>query len=365
MVDTERTALKDIFDEKRFRLIAKEVTAVWPPFDSGRFLRVGLTNHAQLTLLQRLRNITLALGQTLPPDYLDALAILYRLAPRIDKGFVSLFLPDFVGQYGRQHFEASMDALKVFTKLGSAEFAVREFLRSDLEKTLAVMKTWSLDGDEHVRRLASEGSRPRLPWSFRLPAIMAAPELTLPILENLARDPSLYVRKSVANHLNDLSKDHPEWLLNLLARWPRDHPHPIWIAKRALRTLVKAGHPRALLQVGASDDAAVTATRFDVAPERLSLGDTLILSVDLQSQSTEPLRLVVDYRVHYVKKAGGTSAKVFKLKELTLEPHGQTSFTRRQRIQDFTTRTHYVGAHRVELLVNGKCVAQGSFEICG
>lgn len=364
MAETEPKALKDIFDEKRFRLIAREVATVWPPFDSERFLEVGLRDHAQLSLLQRLRNITLALGETLPADFPEALGILYKLAPRIDKGFVSLFLPDFVGQYGQKHFEASMSALKTFTKLGSAEFAVREFLRSDLTKTLAVMKTWSLDGDEHVRRLASEGARPRLPWSFRLSAIIETPDLTLPILENLARDPSLYVRKSVANHLNDVSKDHPEWLLDMLERWPQDHPHPIWIAKRALRTLVKAGHPRALLKVGASGEAAVTVPRFDVTPKRISLGDTLTLSVELQSHSAESLRLVVDYRVHYVKKAGNTSAKVFKLKELTLDPHGRASIMRRQRIKDFTTRTHYCGEHLVELLVNGKCVGQSSFELC-
>jgi len=360
----ERKALKEIFNQHRFRLIAREVAFVWPDFDSERFLRLGLRDLAHLTLLQRLRNVTVALGETLPQDYSQALDILYKLAPRVERGFVSLFLPDFVGQYGQKNFESSMNALKVFTKLGSAEFAVREFLRSDLSKTLAVMKTWSVDKDEHVRRLASEGSRPRLPWSFRLPAIIEDPELTLPILENLARDPSLYVRKSVANHLNDVSKDHPEWLLNTMERWPLDHPSPTWIAKRALRSLVKAGHPRALLQVGASSKVDIAVSLFDVTPDCLSLGDTLTLSVTLQSLSDEPQRLVVDYRVHYVKKAGNTSAKVFKMKELTLEPHGQASFMRRQLIKDFTTRTHYSGAHLVELIVNGKCAGQRKFELC-
>lgn len=363
MADTERKALKDIFDEKRFALIAKEVAAVWRPFDVERFLALGLHDHAQLSLLQRLRRVSTTLRETLPPDYPEALDILFKLAPRTERGFVSLFLPDFVGQYGRAHFELSMQALKTFTKLGSAEFAVREFLRVDLTSTLSVMRDWSLDEDEHVRRLASEGSRPRLPWSFKLQAIVDDPRLTYPILANLAQDPSLYVRKSVANHLNDVSKDHPEWLLDALATWPRDQAHPAWIVKRALRTLVKAGHPGALSQLGASDEVLLEVMLFEVSPISLSLGGRLTLSVELQSQSEKPQKLVVDYRVHYVKKSGGTSPKVFKLKELTLEPRGQVGFTRIQLIKNFSTRTHYGGLHQVELMVNGQCLARSSFEI--
>jgi len=363
MTDSERKPLKDIFDEKRFQLIGQEVAAVWAPFDVEQFLAVGLRDHAQLTLLQRLRRVSIALRATLPADYLEALDTLYKLASRTEKGFASLFLPDFVGQFGLGHFDASMQALKAFTKLGSAEFAVREFLRVDLRSTLKAMRDWSLDEDEHVRRLASEGSRPRLPWSFNLQAIIDDPALTLPILVNLAQDPSLYVRKSVANHLNDVSKDHPDWLLNTLATWPCNHPHSTWIAKRALRTLVKAGHQEALSHIGASEEVAVDVRRFDVSPITLSLGDKLTLSVELLSQSDKPQQLVVDYLVHYVKKSGGTSPKVFKMKELTLEPHGQHSFQRLQHIRNFSTRTHYCGQHLVELMVNGKCLARSRFEI--
>jgi 3-methyladenine DNA glycosylase AlkC len=363
MADLDRKPLKDIFDEKRFQLIGKDVAAVWAPFDVEQFLEIGLRDHAQLTLLQRLRRVSLALRETLPTDYPEALDILYKLAPRTEKGFVSLFLPDFVGQYGLGHFAASMQALKAFTKLGSAEFAVREFLKADLMATLTVMRDWSLDEDEHVRRLASEGSRPRLPWSFKLQAIIDDPELTLPILVNLAQDPSLYVRKSVANHFNDVSKDHPEWLLSTLVKWPTSHPHSTWIKKRALRTLVKAGHQGALSHIGASEEVAVAVRRFEASPITLSLGDNLTLSVELLSQSEKPQQLVVDYLVHYVKKSGGTSPKVFKMKELTLDPHEQVSFKRLQNIKDFSTRRHYCGQHLVELMVNGKCLARSRFEI--
>jgi hypothetical protein len=185
----------------------------------------------------------------------------------------------------------------------------------------------------------------------------------LPILVNLSQDPSLYVRKSVANHLNDVSKDHPEWLLEMLANWPQNHPHTTWITKRALRTLVKSGHPRAFSRVGATEEVAVAIKRFVVSPTCLSLGDRLTLSVEMQSQSAESQQLVVDYRVHYVKKSGSTSPKVFKMKGLTLEPQAEISFKRLQLIKDFSTRTHNPGQHLVELLVNGKCLARSSFEI--
>ena len=225
------------------------------------------------------------------------------------------------------------------------------------------MLDWSVDEDEHVRRLASEGSRPRLPRSFRLQAIVDDPDLTYLILINLAQDSRLNVRESVANHLNDVSKEHLEWLLDTLAKWPRDHPQPSWIAKRAQRTLIKAGHPRALSQVGASDKVSVDVLRFDVSPLSISLDDRLTLCVELQSQSDKSQQLVVDFRVYYFKKSGGTSPKVFKMKEVALEPDGYVNFTHRQIIKDFTTRTHYCGRHLVELMVNGKFLAQSNFEL--
>lgn len=363
MTDSQPKALKEWFDKPRFERIATDVSAVWAPFDAARFLALGCHGLDQLTLLQRLRRVSVALRETLPAPYPEALAILFKVADRTEKGFVSLFLPDFVGQYGLQDFDLSMQALKRFTPLGSSEFAVREFLRADLPRTLRVMQAWSVDSDEHVRRLASEGSRPRLPWSFKLQPIIDAPDLTWPLLSNLSRDPSLYVRKSVANHLNDVSKDHPEWLLKALATWPRDHPHPVWIAKRALRTLVKQGHPDALLQVGASEKTAVSVVRFEVSPAALTLGERLMLSVDLRSESDAPQQLVVDYRVHYVKKSGATSAKTFKMKELTLASRGLASVQRQQLIKDFTTRTHHGGWHAVALWVNGQCVAQSGFTL--
>jgi 3-methyladenine DNA glycosylase AlkC len=366
MASTENTALKEIFDKPRFRSVALDLAAIYPAFDARRFLKIALAGLDELSLMQRLRRMSEALHATLPENYRQAVKILRTLAPRMDHGFATLVLPDYVGQYGQHDFDWSMDALKYFTGFGSSEFAVREFLRLDTARALAIMQTWSRDDSDAVRRLASEGCRPRLPWSFRLDAILDDPTLAAPILENLRQDASPYVRKSVANHLNDVSKSHPDWVLERLASWPLDNPHSAWIARHALRSLIKAGNPRALAVIGAGATPEVKISKFALTPRRLALGERVTLSFDLASTSAASQRLVIDYKMHYVKKSGATAAKVFKLKELTLESAQRVSIERSQSIRDFTTRVHYSGRHEVEILVNGLSLARGFFELsCG
>lgn len=360
---TTAPALKDIFNTDRFRHVAKETAAVHPRFDAARFLEQALPGLDPLTLMQRLRRMTESLHATLPADYKKSVTILRKLAPRINSSFVTLVLPDYVGLYGLDDFDTSMEALKFFTAFGSSEFAIREFLRRDQERTLAVMQIWSRDKSEHVRRLASEGSRPRLPWSFRLDALMADPGLAAPILENLKADDSLYVRKSVANHLNDITKTHPDWVLERLEGWPLENPHSAWIARHALRTLIKQGDRRALAVIGAGKKAAVQLHDFSVSPKKLRLGERLDLSFRLESKARSSQRLVVDYAIHYVKKSGASSAKVFKLKELTLGAGETVLLTRSQVIRDFTTRVHHAGHHAVDIVVNGERMAEGGFHL--
>lgn len=361
MADSENPALKEMFNAARFRRIAKDVEAVYPRFDAKKFLSLALPGLDDLTLLQRLRRVTEGLRATLPQDYAKALAILRKLAPRTERGFVSLFLPDFVGLYGLENFDLSLDALKFFTSFGSSEFGIRPFLRQDLRRTLKVMETWSREEDEHVRRLASEGCRPRLPWSFRLDALIVDPSPTARILENLKADPSLYVRKSVANHLNDITKDHPAWVLNRIEGWDLENAHTAWIAKRALRSLIKAGDRRALAVIGAGQAAEVRLKRFSVSPTRLRLGERVSFSLVFVSTGQAAQKLVVDYAIHYRKKSGGSSAKVFKWKELCVEPAEAVTLTKGQMVRDFSTRKHHAGLHRVEVMVNGAVMAEGGF----
>ncbi len=355
--------LKEWFNAERYRQIAAALREVHPGFDAGRFLSLTLPDLDTFSLLQRLRRTTEALRATLPADYPTALGVLRELAPRLRHGFVSLVLPDYVGLYGRADFERSMAALKFFTPFGSSEFAVREFLRLDLHRTLAVLNDWAEDPDAHVRRLASEGCRPRLPWSFRLEALIADPAPVAPILDRLRADPSLYVRKSVANHLNDITKDHPDWVLDRLAGWDLSVPPTAWIAKRALRTLIKRGDRRALGMIGAGRQAELDGVTFRVAPNRVRLSESVEFTARLHSSSPGPQKLVVDYAVHYVKQSGATAAKVFKWKELTLAPEATLELTKRQRLVDFTTRRHHPGRHAVELLVNGEVLARNHFTL--
>lgn len=356
-------ALKEMFDAARFHDIASHLTEIHPDFNSALFLSLALQDLDSLSLMQRLRRMTECLHATLPPDFPAALTILKSLAPRIDRAFITLVLPDFVGLYGQEprHFKTALAALKFFTPFGSSEFAIREFLRRDLPRTLTVMETWSRDPDEHVRRLASEGCRPRLPWSFQLPDLIADPTPVLPILENLKSDPSLYVRKSVANHLNDITKTHPDLVLEILSGWPLENPATAWIARHALRTLIKKGHPRALSIIGATGEAQVQIQHFSTTPRQLTLGGKLTLSLQLQSTGRDTQRLVIDYAVHYVKKSGNAAPKVFKWKEITLLPGASATLQSNQTIRDFTTRRHHPGQHTVEVLINGKPLAQDHF----
>jgi len=363
MTEQSAPALKEIFNVERLQHIASEMSAVYPAFDAKGFLKHAKAGLAELSVMQRMARVSESLHAVVPLDYAQTLELLYALAPRLNSGFVSLFLPHYVASYGLDNFERSMAALKYFTTFGSAEFAIRPFLLRDFPRTLAVLQTWSLDANDHVRRLASEGSRPRLPWSFRLADVQANPELCASILDNLKADPSLYVRKSVANHLNDITKDHPNWVLTLIEGWSLDNPHTAWIARHALRGLLKQGNTRALTIMGAGAKAEVNIHQLSVTPAVIHLGERISVSFNLQSTADAPQKLVVDYAIDYVKSAGHSAAKVFKLKTFTLKAGEQHSIRREQHIRELTTRKHYPGKHAVHILVNGERLASAEFEL--
>ncbi|WP_051598443.1 DNA alkylation repair protein [Burkholderia sp. A1] len=358
--------LKDSMGERQFRSLLSTLKLIERSFDTRRFLAVALDGLDELSLMARVRRASLAIeagAQALPGGYDTVLTLLAEAAPHLGGGFLAMVAPDYVGQFGRHDFDRSMAALAFFTRFGTSEFAVREFLRDDPRRALATLRDWSRHEDQAVRRLASEGSRPRLPWSFRLREIEADPALAAPILDNLRADPSDYVRRSVANHLNDVTKLHPDWVLERAAAWGVDDAGTRWIVRHALRTLVKRGDARALALLGASGAARIEAVPFAVTPARIELGETVTLAAELVSTAPDAQRLVVDYRIGYVKKNGSTAHKVFKLRELTLAPGQRIDIVRSQRIRDFTTRTHYAGRHGVELIVNGAVVAQAHFDL--
>lgn len=360
---TKPSLLKDILGPESLTTIANAGASVSGRFDQGAFLSTASEGLDELSIMERVRHIADALSAALPNRYEHALEIVRAMAPQLTHGFQAIAVTEFVARHGLDDFDRSLNALADLTRFGSAEFAVRPFLALDTERTLAEMAHWAGSADEHVRRLASEGSRPRLPWAPRIPALKTDPTLAAPILESLKVDPSAYVRKSVANHLNDIAKDRPDWLLNRLAGWQNGEPRTAWIMRHALRTLIKEGEPRALALIGVGQFVAVTIRNFSVEPHMVRLGETIAIKAELISTSPDAQRLVVDYRVHYARAGGKTAGKVFKLKTFDLPAGKAATLVVRQTIRDFSTRCHYPGRHDVELIVNGQTMAKIAFEI--
>lgn len=355
--------LKDILGPAALVTIADAGATASPRFDRSAFLSAASAGLDALSIMERVRHIADALRPALPGDYPVALDILRAMAPRLTHGFQAIAVTEYVARYGLGDFDRSMAALADLTRFGSAEFAIRPFLAHDTGRALATMTRWAGAADEHVRRLASEGGRPRLPWAARVPALKDDPTLAAPILETLRADPSLYVRKSVANHLNDIAKDRADWLLDRLAKWPQDDPRTVWIIRHALRTLIKQGDPAALALIGVGHGAAVTVRDFAVAPAAVRLGDRIAITAKIASDSPGDQRLVVDYRVHYARAGGKSAAKVFKLKTFELAAGDTVPLGISQTIRDFSTRRHHPGRHEVELIVNGRTMAAAAFDI--
>ena len=258
---------------------------------------------------------------------------------------------------------ASLAAMPALTQRFSCEFAIRPFVERHRELTFAQLADWVADPNVHVRRLVSEGTRPRLPWGRRLTALQRDPRPLWPLLERLRDDPELYVRRSVANSLNDVAKDHPALAVEVANRWLADAPPGReWIVRHALRTLIKQGDRSALRALGYGT-AKVDAVRFEVAPRRLALGDALTLRAELRSTARSEQQLVIDYAVHHRRQNGTLSPKVFKWRRAALPVGGTLELEKRHALRPVTTRRYHAGRHRVELLVNGRSCGSRDFDL--
>lgn len=356
-------ALKEMFNKKFYEHFAQEFNKVDKNFHPEKFVKNVTKNSEHLSLNERMRNTSTVLKNYLPSDYRKSLELLFKVIPNIKRDYTSLVFPDFVGLYGHNDFNISMEALKHFTQFGSSEFAIREFLKRDFNKTIKVMNGWAEDKNHHVRRLASEGCRPRLPWSFKLDEVIKNPKITLSILEKLNADEELYVKKSVANHLNDISKDNTDWMLQILNGWDKNNANTYWIIKHASRTLIKKGNIQSLSLFDFEKNVKVNVAEFKLNKSKLKLGEVLQFDFDVISEKSKSQKLVIDFAVHYVKKSGERSAKVFKLKEIDLKPKQIVHISKKHRFQDFSTRKHYSGKHIIEILINGISVHKKQFEL--
>jgi 3-methyladenine DNA glycosylase AlkC len=331
--------------------LAAALARAVPRFDRARFERAVLgAGWPRLELKQRMRRISETLHEFVPGDYRQQLAVLSQVAPEFG-GFEAMFFPDFVAEYGLDDFEASVAALELFTQYSSSEYGVRPFIVRYGDRMLAQMSRWAAHPNEHVRRLASEGSRPRLPWAMALPPFKRDPRPLLPILEALRADPSEYVRRSVANNLNDIAKDHPDVVLAIAQRWQGTSAETDRLVRHACRTLLKRGDQRALRLFGHHDVVAVTVTALKLGAREIPIGSDLTFSFLVGAASDTSAR--IEYAIDFVKKDARASRKVFQIGVKSLAAASPLSIARKHRFRDFTTRKHYPGVHRIAVLVNG------------
>jgi 3-methyladenine DNA glycosylase AlkC len=350
--------LKDIlFPRHKVEYFGKILKEEYPVFDAEGFVNaVCDATWPNLELKEKMRHTTLSLYKFLPPDFSEAVKILKAIVPKV-KGFEAIVLPDYVEVYGLEFPEISVPALGILTVCGSSEFGIRPFLIRDLEGTMKYMNQWADSDDFRVRRFASEGCRPRLPWGMGIPALKKDPSLILPILEKLKDDPEEFVRKSVANNLNDISKDHPKLVLDICERWQGNSPRTDWIIKQACRTLLKQGNQRAMLLFGFANPEQMKIENLQFSSVSIKTGDEITFSFDLNLETKKKQKVRLEYIVHFVKSSGKPSPKVFQMKEVELKP-GRHFIQKKHSFADMSTRKHFPGEHKIEIVVNGEVKAE-------
>jgi len=374
MSTEKRFEFRDLFNSKLIQQIAQDIHLVYPDFDRTAFADHIHPQLAPLALKERANCIAEALHLFLPKDFNKAGHILLESLgaelEEIDFSGASAFMymPHgiFVSRYGlnEQHFELSTTFLYEMTKRFSAEFAIRPFLDKHPDKMLQKLQQWVVDDNQHVRRLVSEGTRPRLPWAARLTVFDDNYTVISHLLDQLKNDPELYVRRSVANHLNDLTKDRKALVIKKLTQWNKKATPAIqWITKHALRSLIKAGDKAALGLLGFSDQPKVEVQNFKLQSNSIKIGEQLAFSFEILSLSKEKQPLIIDYSVHFMKANGQQAPKVFKLKIADLAANQRLKVKKKQRFQQLSTRTLYVGQHSIALQINGQTFGKLDFDL--
>jgi 3-methyladenine DNA glycosylase AlkC len=364
--------LKSFFDQAVVEDLTRDIKAVYPNFQRRPFIAACMKGLDRLELLARGWHIAEAMKRYLPADFETSADILVRsLGPELNTAYLNgmaplRYLPHvfFVAKYGLDHFEASMQAQYELTKRFTAEYSIRAFLQKYPEECCQRLREWAADANVHVRRLVSEGTRPRLPWAPRLRAFQHDPAPVLSLLELLEDDSELYVRRSVANNLNDIGKDHPEVLLDVCRKWSTGaDSQRRWIIRHALRSLVKKGDPRALALLGFAAAPQIRIEKPGFSARRIRLGEDLTFSFDLVSAASTPQVLLVDFAVHFVKANGTASPKVFKLARVDLPPTGRKRVKGSVSFKTRTTRKQYPGVHKLDLRINGAVFQLGQVRV--
>lgn len=349
----------------------------WPEFEKTAFIADVAKDFEMLELKQRSNRIAEMMARHLPTDFKESgRIILSSLGQILDDdlspdavdstgltGWTLMPVDHYVSQYGQDHFDLSMTLFKAITQRFTAEFGIRYFLEKWPEKTLAVMKEWTADENVHVRRLASEGSRPKLPWGIHLPVFIKDPAPVIALLEQLKDDDKEYVRRSVANNLNDMAKDHPDLVASIAEQWmleaSKDRKR---LVRHACRTLLKNGHPKALEVLGFSPPV-ISSVVIEVLTPEVALGGALAFSLALHSGVDHDQAMMIDFIIHHQKANGTTTPKVFKWKTATLSADKPLVISKKHGIKKITTRVYYAGLHTLEVMVNGVSVGARDFKL--
>lgn len=355
--------LKNMLNHNSLRDSALVIHSVYDSFDVDGFLKTTMDETwNDLGLKARGRKITLSLGKYLPTNYIEALAVIDKVIERA-KPVIGFSFPDFIEVYGQDeaNWDLSVSALGKYTQFWSSEFAVRPFIIKHEKRMMAQMFAWSKHENEHLRRLASEGCRPALPWAQSLPKYKKDPTPILCILEQLKSDSSSYVRKSVANNLNDISKTHPDLVVKLAKDWYGKNPYTNWIVKHGCRTLLKRGNRNVLAIFGLDNLTAAVVESFVLKKKSISVGDEMTFSFIIATKETTKVRL--EYSIDYVKSKRKRSRKVFQLSEISMKANEKKLYTRKHSFADTSTRKHYQGIHSITLIVNGMEQGTLNFEL--
>ena len=354
--------LKDrFFQPAFFDELTKALKEAHPAFNSKKFKELLYDKDWEAKELKaRMRHASHCLHQTLRLDYKEAVEILKQIAPKFGD-FDAMLFPDFVEVYGVEDWGTSIPALEIFTQFASSEFAIRPFIEKYFDQTMAKMLEWSTHENYHVRRLASEGCRPRLPWASPLRMLKKDPAPILPVLENLKSDETDYVRRSVANNLNDIAKDHPTIVIEKAQEWFGHSKETNWIVKHACRTLLKQGNPQVLAIFGFLDASKVKIEGLTLTQDTLKIGEELEFSFSVVPHQNSKLR--IEYGIDYLKANGSTSRKIFQVSEGDYEANESKAFSRKQSFKNMTTRKHYAGKHTLAIIVNGLEKATIDFEL--
>jgi 3-methyladenine DNA glycosylase AlkC len=357
--------LKDYINRDSVGQLGAAIAEVDADFPVRGFVSDSMRGLGPLELKARIDHVARSLDRHLPPDFTAAAEVVTEALDGVEFSVWSAWpVTDWVAIAGIDHFEDSVKLLEHVTPIASAEFAVRPFIDKKPAAMKRVLRRWARSKDPHVRRLASEGTRPRLPWAPRLTATDDDPAWALFILDNLRDDPSEYVRKSVANHLNDICKLDPDLGLATAQRWLEDGgSNAAWIVRHGLRTLIKRGDHLALMLLGADAAASVEVDSLKLKRRRIRLGEDLEFSFTIRNAERKDVVAIVDYAIHFVKSNGSRTPKVFKLKTLEMSPGQEMSLSRRFPVREITTRRYYSGPHRLEIQCNGTVGAATEFHL--